>query len=541
MVLAEYDLAHEARRLNTVAASLARQAADAAATPEKPRFVAGSMGPTTKTISVTGGITFEELADNYHVQAAGLIEGGVDMLLLETGQDTLNIKAGLEGIDRAFAELEREAPVAVQGTVEPMGTLLAGQDVEALYISLAHRDLLWIGVNCATGPQFMTDHVRTLAGISRFPVASVPNAGMPDEDGRYNESPEAMAETLGRFVSAGWVNVIGGCCGTVNGHIELLARLAEGKTPRPLVESAETRVSGIEALLVDDQVRPAIVGERTNVLGSRRFRRLINDGAFEEAAEIGRRQARNGAHVLDVCLQDPDRDEAADVAMFLDLVTKKVKTPIMVDSTDSNVIELALKRLQGKSIINSVNLEDGEARFQAVAPLARRYGAALVVGCIDDDKEQAQAVTRERKLEVALRSAKLLTEKYGIPEEDLIFDPLVFPVGTGDVNYIGSGAETVEGVRLLKEALPRAKTILGISNVSFGLPCRHLINDVFLLLAVEAGADSAIMDPTTTFLADLFAIDRQARPYQLAEDMLLGRDEYCAAFLRAYRKGELAA
>ena len=496
MVLAEYDLAHEARRLNTVAASLARQAADAASTPEKPRFVAGSMGPTTKTISVTGGITFDELADSYHVQAAGLIEGGVDLLLLETGQDTLNIKAGLEGIDRAFAELGREAPVAVQGTVEPMGTLLAGQDVEALYISLAHRDLLWIGVNCATGPQFMTDHVRTLAGISRFPVAAVPNAGMPDEDGRYNESPEAMAETLGRFVNAGWVNVIGGCCGTVNGHIELLARLAEGKTPRALVESAETRVSGIEALLVDDEVRPAIVGERTNVLGSRRFRRLINDGAFEEAAEIGRRQARNGAHVLDVCLQDPDRDEAADVAMFLDLVTKKVKTPIMVDSTDSAVIELALKRLQGKSIINSVNLEDGEARFQAVAPLARRYGAALVVGCIDDDKEQAQAVTRERKVEVALRSAKLLTEKYGIPEEDLIFDPLVFPVGTGDVNYIGSGAETVEGVRLVKEALPRAKTILGISNVSFGLPVagREVLNSVFLYHCVQAGLDMAIVN-----------------------------------------------
>ena len=540
VVLAEYDLAHEARRLNTVAASLARQAADAASTPEKPRFVAGSMGPTTKTISVTGGITFDELADSYHVQAAGLIEGGVDLLLLETGQDTLNIKAGLEGIDRAFAELGREAPVAVQGTVEPMGTLLAGQDVEALYISLAHRDLLWIGVNCATGPQFMTDHVRTLAGISRFPVASVPNAGMPDEDGRYNESPEAMAETLGRFVSAGWVNVIGGCCGTVNGHIELLARLAEGKTPRPLLESTETRVSGIEALLVDDEVRPAIVGERTNVLGSRRFRRLINDGAFEEAAEIGRRQARNGAHVLDVCLQDPDRDEATDVAMFLDLVTKKVKTPIMVDSTDSNVIELALKRLQGKSIINSVNLEDGEARFQAVAPLARRYGAALVVGCIDDDKEQAQAVTRERKVEVALRSAKLLTEKYGIPEEDLIFDPLVFPVGTGDVNYIGSGAETVEGVRLVKEALPRAKTILGISNVSFGLPVagREVLNSVFLYHCVQAGLDMAIVNSEA--MMRYASIPEEER--KLSEDLIWYRGEDpVAAFAAHFRDKAPAA
>ncbi|MEC8959639.1 MAG: homocysteine S-methyltransferase family protein, partial [Chloroflexota bacterium] len=362
VVLAEYELAHEARRLNREAATLARRAADAASTPDKPRFVAGSMGPTTKTISVTGGINFEELAGDYHIQAAGLIEGGVDLLLLETSQDTLNVKSGLEGIDRAFAELGREVPVAVQGTVEPMGTLLAGQDVEAFYTSLAHRDLLWIGLNCATGPNFMTDHIRTLASLSKFPVACVPNAGMPDENGNYNETPEAMAETVGRFVESGWVNLVGGCCGTVPRHVELLASLASGKPVRSGIVSEETRVSGIETLLVDDEVRPAIVGERTNVLGSRRFRRLIAEDSFEEAAEIGRRQVRNGAHILDVCLQDPDRDEAADVSKFLDLVTKKVKAPFMIDSTDSAVIELALKKLQGKSIINSINLEDGEVR-----------------------------------------------------------------------------------------------------------------------------------------------------------------------------------
>ena len=535
IVLAEYDLAHEARRLNQVAAALARRVADDAATPDKPRFVAGSMGPTTKTISVTGGVTFEELADSYHTQAAGLIEGNCDVLLLETGQDTLNIKAGLEGIDRAFAELGREIPVAVQGTVEPMGTLLAGQDVESLYVSLAHRDLLWIGINCATGPAFMTDHIRTLASISRFPVSCVPNAGMPDEDGKYNETPEAMAETLGRFADSGWVNLVGGCCGTVNGHIHLLGETVEGKAPRQIVDSSETRVSGIDALLIDDQLRPAVVGERTNVLGSRRFRRLINEGKFEEAAEIGRRQARNGAHVLDVCLQDPDRDEASDITEFLDLVTKKVKTPIMVDSTDPAVIELSLKRLQGKAIINSVNLEDGEERFQAVVPLARRYGAALVVGCIDDDKEQAQAITRQRKLEVALRSARLLTEKYGVPEEDLIFDPLVFPVGTGDVNYIGSGAETVEGVRLIKEALPRAKTILGISNVSFGLPAagREVLNSVFLYHCVQAGLDMAIVNSEA--MMRYAAIPEEER--KLAEDLIwyTGEDPV-AAFAAHFRE-----
>ncbi len=540
IVLSEYDLAHEARRLNRVAAELARDMADAATTPEKPRFVAGSMGPTTKTISVTGGVTFDELVDNYQEQAAGLIEGGVDVLLLETGQDTLNIKAGLEGIDRALAELDREVPVAVQGTVEPMGTLLAGQDVEALYVSLAHRDLLWIGINCATGPAFMTDHIRTLASISRFPVACVPNAGMPDEDGKYNESPEAMAQTLGRFVDSGWVNLVGGCCGTENGHIHLLGETAMGKPPRPVVESAETRVSGIDALLIDEQLRPAVVGERTNVLGSRRFRRLINEGKFEEAAEIGRRQARNGAHILDVCLQDPDRDEAADVAEFLDLVSKKVKTPIMIDSTDPAVIELSLKRLQGKAIINSVNLEDGEERFQAVVPMARRYGAALVVGCIDDDKKQAQAITRERKLEVALRSAKLLSEKYGVPEEDLIFDPLVFPVGTGDANYIGSGAETVEGVRLIKEALPKCKTVLGISNVSFGLPVagREVLNSVFLYHCVQAGLDMAIVN--SELMMRYAAIPEDER--RLAEDLIWYRGEDpVAAFAAHFRDKPPAA
>lgn len=535
IVLAEYDLAHEARRLNQAAAALARRIAAEFSSPEKPRFVAGSMGPTTKSISVTGGVTFEELAASYHVQAAGLIEGGADVLLLETGQDTINIKAGLEGIDRAFAELGREIPVAVQGTVEPMGTLLAGQDVEALYVSLAHRDLLWIGINCATGPAFMTDHIRTLASISRFPVACIPNAGMPDENGKYNETPEAMAETLGRFVDSGWVNVIGGCCGTVDGHIHLLGEAAAGKAPRSYNPPRETRLSGIEALLVDDQVRPVVVGERTNVLGSRRFRRLINEAKFEEAAEVGRRQARNGAHVLDVCLQDPDRDEAEDVSQFLDLLTKKVKTPIMIDSTDSAVIELALTQLQGKAIINSINLEDGEERFQRVVPLARRYGAALVVGCIDDDKEQAQAITKERKLEVALRSAKLLTEKYGVPEEDLIFDPLVFPVGTGDVNYIGSGAETVEGVRLIKEALPRCKTVLGISNVSFGLPAagREVLNSVFLYHCVQAGLDMAIVN--SELMMRYAAIPEDER--QLAEDLIWYRGEDpVAAFAAHFRE-----
>ena len=536
IVLSEYNLAHEARRINEEGARLARGLADAASTPGKPRFVAGSMGPTTKSISVTGGVTFDDLAAAYQEQALGLVEGGVDVLLLETGQDTLNLKAGIEGIDRALAELELSVPVAVQGTIEAMGTLLAGQDAEALYTSLAHRDLLWMGFNCATGPKFMTDHVRTLASLSRFPVACVPNAGLPDESGKYNETPRMMADTLGRFVESGWLNLVGGCCGTGPEHIRLLDNLVAGKSPRALGRSGATRVSGIEALVIDEDVRPAVVGERTNVLGSRKFRRLISDGSFEEAAEVGRRQVRNGAHLLDVCLQDPDRDELADMRKFLDILTKKTKAPLMIDSTDNNVIEEALKRVQGKSIINSINLEDGEARFEAVVPLARRFGAALVVGCIDEDKAQAQAITRQRKLDIAKRSFQLLTEKYGVPPEDIIFDPLVFPVGTGDRNYIGSGAGTVEGVRLIKEALPNAKTILGISNVSFGLPTagREVLNSVFLYHCVRAGLDMAIVNSEMT--QRYASISEEER--QLAEDLIWYRTEDPVAAFVAHFRGK---
>ena len=540
IVLDEYDLGHDARRINREASALARKLADDASTPDRPRFVAGAMGPTTKTISVTGGVTFEQLAEAFQEQAEGLMEGGADILLLETSQDTLNVKAGLEGIDRAFAKLGRELPVAVQGTVEPMGTLLAGQDAEAFYTSLAHRDLLWVGFNCATGPEFMTDHIRTLASLSRFPVACVPNAGLPDEYGAYNETPEMMAETIGRFIGSGWVNIVGGCCGTGPAHIRLLAETASGKLSRATVAPEGTRVSGIEALLIDDDLRPAVVGERTNVLGSRRFRRLINSGEFEEAAEVGRRQIRNGAHVLDVCLQDPDRDETSDVNAFLDILTKKVKAPIMIDSTDAKVIEEALKKLQGKSIINSINLEDGEERFQAVVPLAKRYGAALVTGCIDDDKEQAQAITRQRKLEVALRSYDLLTNKYGVEPEDIMFDPLVFPAGTGDENYIGSAAETIEGVRLIKEAMPRTKTVLGISNVSFGLPPagREVLNSVFLYHCVQAGLDMAIVN--SELMQRYTSIPEEER--KLAEDLIWYRGEDpVAAFAAHFRDKAPAA
>ncbi|OGR82994.1 MAG: hypothetical protein A3J74_11195 [Elusimicrobia bacterium RIFCSPHIGHO2_02_FULL_57_9] len=377
-----------------------------------------------------------------------------------------------------------------------MGTMLGGQTAEALCDSVAHFDLLALGLNCATGPDFMTDHLRTVAELSPFLTACYPNAGLPDENGHYNETPEMVAKKLERFCAEGWVNILGGCCGTTAEHVRLISKMAAGRKPRRPAQPGRSSVSGLESFTIENDRRPVLVGERANVIGSRLFKELIVKGGYEEASEIGRRQVRNGAHILDVCLANPDREEKEDMIHFLDFLTKKVKAPLMIDSTDAAVMEEALKRTPGKSIINSINLEDGEERFQKVLPLIRKYGAAVVVGTIDEDKEQGMGVTRQRKLAIALRSYELLTKKYGLRPENLIFDPLVFPAGTGDKNYWGSAVETIEGIRLIKEALPLCKTILGISNVSFGLPAagREVLNAVFLHHCVEAGLDLAIVN-----------------------------------------------
>jgi len=535
IVLAEFGLQDKTLDINRAAARLAKEVAQRYSTPDKPRFVCGSMGPTTKTISVTGGVTFDQMREAYAEQAEGLMLGGVDLLILETAQDTLNIKAGVIGIHEAFRKLGLSVPLIISGTIETMGTTLAGQGIEALYVSLAHNDLLAIGLNCATGPDFMTDHIRSLSQISRFPVLCMPNAGLPDEEGRYNETPEMIAAKLERFVDQGWVNTLGGCCGTTPEHLRLLAQMLGGKKPRVTQPPRRSVVAGLEALTIEEDKRPVLVGERTNVIGSRKFKELIISGAFEEGTEIGRRQVRGGAQVVDVCLADPDRDELADMTRFLDILVKKIKAPLMIDSTDARVIEESLKRSQGKAIINSINLEDGEERFEKVVPLVRKYGAAVVVGCIDEDPVQGMAVTRKRKVEVAKRSYDLLTRKYGVPAEDLIFDPLVFPLGTGDQNYIGAGEETIEGVRLIKETFPECKTILGISNVSFGLPPagREVLNSVFLYHCVKAGLDMAIVNSEK--LERYASIPEEER--RLSEDLIYWRGEDpVAAFAAHFRQ-----
>ncbi len=497
VTLAEFGLQERCYEINRKAAELAREAAAEYERNGRPRFVAGSMGPTTKAITVTGGVTFAQLRDGYYEQARGLIDGGADLLLVETCQDTRNIKAALLAIRRLTGEMGRRIPVIVSGTIEPMGTMLAGQTADAFVVSLQHADLLAMGLNCATGPEFMTDHIRTIHELAPTRVSCYPNAGLPDEEGRYLETPDSLAAQLERFADHGWLNIVGGCCGTTPAHIRAIAQMAEGKRPRAMRPAAH-RVffSGIETVEADDSTRPLLVGERTNVIGSRLFRQLIAEEKWEEATEIARRQVRAGAHIIDVCLQSSDRDELADIPPFYELLIRKIKASLMIDTTDPRAVELALTYCQGRSIINSVNLEDGEEKFERVAPLARAYGAALVVGTIDEDPVQAQAFTRERKLAVAQRSVELLVNKYGMRPEDLIIDPLVFPVATGDENYIGGAVETIEGVRLVKANIPHVRTILGVSNVSFGLPpaAREVVNSVFLYYTTKAGLDLAIVN-----------------------------------------------
>src|SRR5215813_6159189 len=535
LVLAEYGLAEKAFEINKRAAELAREAAARFSTSARPRFAAGSLGPTTRSVTVTGGVTFEALIEHFRVQASGLVAGGADVLMLETTQDTRNLKAGLIGVEQAFTEIGWRVPILVSATIEPMGTMLAGQAIDAFYTSVMHAPLLSVGMNCATGPDFMTDHIRTLSGLAKTLVSCYPNAGLPDADGNYAETPEKLARSLTRFMEEGWVNIIGGCCGTTPPHIAALAKAAEGRRPRRPAIHSKTLVSGIEMLEVDVDNRPVLIGERTNVLGSRKFKRLVAEGQFEASAEIARAQVKGGAQVIDVCLQDPDRDEAADAGKFLERATKMVKVPLMLDSTDAKVLELGLKWSQGKSVINSVNLEDGEERFRLVVPLAQRYGAALVVGTIDEDPVHGMGVTRQRKLEIARRSYTLLTEKYGIAPEDILFDPLVFPCGTGDEKYVGSAVETIEGVRAIKAEFPEAKTVLGISNVSFGLPeaGREVLNSVFLYHCVKAGLDLAIVNSEKIVRYPSIP-DEEKR---LAEDLLYNRGaDPVAAFAEHFKK-----
>ncbi|MDP8238919.1 MAG: homocysteine S-methyltransferase family protein [Candidatus Hatepunaea meridiana] len=535
IVLEEYGLARRTPEIARLAAEIAKKSIDKYAQ-GRHVYILGSMGPGTKSITVTGGVTFNEIVDVYKEYASGLLEGGVDLLLLETVQDTLNLKAALIGVGLAQKELDRDAPVAVSVTIEKGGTMLAGQNIEALYHTLSGFNLFSLGLNCATGPARMTDHLRTLARLSRFSVSLWPNAGMPDEDGIYSESPQAFGDIIGRFAREGYLNLTGGCCGTTPEHIRHIRNAVVGVQPRRLVGNGHfPALAGAEAMVVETDNRPVFVGERTNTIGSRKFKRLIAWEKWNEAAEIGRMQVRKGAMVIDLCTADPDRDEVSDYINVLRPLLRKVRVPVMLDTTDPEVVEAAFKSIGGKPAVNSVNLEDGGARLRKIAALAKEYGASLICGLIDDDPEAGMAVTLERKLEIAAKIYRILKGEFSIPDQDIVLDPLVFPAGTGDSNYFGAGRFTIEAITRIKELYPDCITILGISNVSFGLPIagREVVNSVFLYECSKAGLDMAIVN--TQRLKRYPSISDEE--IKLAEDILFkGDPEAITAFTQHFRE-----
>jgi 5-methyltetrahydrofolate--homocysteine methyltransferase len=537
IVMSEYGLQDRTLEINRRAAELARQSIEKFASHRR-AYVAGSMGPTNKSISITGGITFDEILRSYRTQAEGLILGGVDYLLLETQQDTVTVKAALLGIDEAMKRAGRTVPLAVSVTIETNGTMLAGQNIEALYYTLASRDLLYLGMNCATGPAQMTDHLRTLAGLAHVPVSCVPNAGLPNTEGRYDEGPEVFRDIFERFCAEGFVNLIGGCCGTGPDHVRAMRTVADHHVPRkPKAKAIRRALAGSEPLRIDEFIRPIFVGERTNVIGSRKFKRLMEEEKFELAAEVGREQVVKGAHVVDVCTANPDRDEMRDFPAVLKPLLRKVRVPIMIDTTDARVVELALQQIGGKAAINSINFEDGEKRLELVCPLARKYDASVVFGLIDEDKLAGMAVTLERKLAIADRAYKTLTERWGFDPGEIIFDPLTFPAGTGDPSYLGAATATRDSIRIIRERYPETCTILGISNVSFGLPTagREALNSVFLYDCIQAGLDMAIVN--TAGLKRYGTLSDTE--IKLCEDVLYkGTPDTVAAFAAFYREAK---
>jgi 5-methyltetrahydrofolate--homocysteine methyltransferase len=501
--LDEYDLGEKTIEINRAAARLAREACDAIETPEWPRFVAGSMGPTGMLVSSSdpslSKITFEQLADLYGEQARALVEGGVDILLLETMQDLLELKAAVAGITREFARGLRRVPIQAQPTLITEGRMLLGTDIRAITATLDALPIDVIGLNCSTGPSQMRDAVRYLAERSRCFVSVIPNAGLPlmgpKGETIYPESPDELARELAEFVRDFRVNAIGGCCGTTPEHISALRAAvgnAVGRMPQPHADDQEA-ASAMTAVALEQQPRPLIVGERINSQGSRKIKRLLLENDYDEIMLVAREQVENGAHILDVCCALTERvDEDVQMRELVRRLAQSVEAPLMIDSTEPRVMQVALENYPGRAIINSVNLEAGRAKIDVVLPLAIEHGAAVVALTID---ETGMAKTAQRKLEVARRIHDICVGEYGLPDGALIFDDLTFTLATGDPEFANSAVETIDGIRLIKRELPGVLTSLGVSNVSFGLkpPARAALNSVFLHHCVEAGLDAALV------------------------------------------------
>jgi 5-methyltetrahydrofolate--homocysteine methyltransferase len=530
---ADYGLEDLCYELNVAAAELAREAADEVATADRPRFVAGSLGPTSKTASISPdvndpgarNITFEDLVAAYHEEALGLVDGGADILLIETIFDTLNAKAAIFAVERLFDEHGRRWPVIVSGTItDASGRTLSGQITEAFWNSVRHVRPLAIGLNCALGAEDLRPYVAELSRVADSFVSAHPNAGLPNAFGEYDETPDHMAEVLGEFATSGLVNIVGGCCGTTAHHIEAIADAAKGVAPRvvPTIEPA-MRLSGLEPVTITEESLFVNVGERTNITGSARFRKLIKDGDYDTALSVAAQQVESGAQVIDVNMDEGMIDGVAAMDRFLKLIASEPdisRVPLMVDSSKWEVIEAGLKCVQGKAIVNSISMKEGEEAFIEHALLCRRYGAAAVVMAFDED---GQADSLERRTQVCARAYRILTEQVGFPAEDIIFDPNVFAVATGIEEHATYGRDFIEAARWIKQNLPGALVSGGISNVSFSFrgnnPVREAIHAVFLYHAIEAGLDMGIVNAGALVVYD--QVDAELR--ERIEDVVLNQ------------------
>ena len=507
----EFDLPDElVQEINAAAVACARKATDevTARDPSRPRFVAGSIGPTAKQMSISTdvedaafrGATFDQMVDSYYGQVKALVEAGVDVLLPETVIDTLNLKSCLFAISKYFEEAGARVPVMVSGTFNEGGvTFVSSQMVEAFWNSISHFPLTSVGMNCALGPELMRPHVEELARVSTAYVSCHPNAGLPNEMGQYDLSPEGMAAIVGEFIKEGWVNIVGGCCGTTPAHISAIAEVAQGATPhRPTKVASLTRLSGTHPLTMRADANFMMVGERTNVTGSRKFARLIREDKFEEAVEVARQQVRNGASVIDINMDDALLDGEAAMTRYLNLIAGEADintVPVMIDSSKWTVIEAGLRCLQGKGIVNSISLKDGEEEFLHRARLVRWYGAAAVVMAFD---EQGQATEIDEKVRICKRAYDLLIEKVGFAPEDIIFDPNILTVATGISEHDNYAINFIEATRQIKALCPGAKVSGGVSNISFSYRgndvVREAMHSAFLYHAIEAGLDMGIVN-----------------------------------------------
>jgi 5-methyltetrahydrofolate--homocysteine methyltransferase len=506
----DYDMPEIAYEMNVAAAQCARRAADyyTNLNPKKPRFVAGAMGPTNKTASLSPdvnnpgyrAITFDELVAAYYEQAKGLIEGGIDLFLIETVFDTLNCKAALFAVDKLCDEIGEKYPIMVSGTItDASGRTLSGQTAEAFWISVSHADLFSVGLNCALGATEMRPHVEALSNMANCYISAYPNAGLPNEFGEYDQGGEEMGGYIQDFAESGFVNIIGGCCGTSPEHIQAMAEVVAGVTPRKKKTGSNySNYSGLEPLIVRENFNFINVGERTNVTGSRKFARLIKNGNYEEALSVARHQVEGGAQVIDVNMDEGLLDSKEAMVTFLNLIAAEPdisRLPIMIDSSKWEVIEAGLKCVQGKSIVNSISLKEGEEAFIHHAKLVKRYGAAMIVMAFD---EEGQADTTERKVEICHRAYKILTEQVGIPPQDIIFDPNIFAIGTGIEEHADYGIYFIDACKQIKELMPLVKISGGVSNISFSFRgnnvIREAIHSVFLYHATRAGMDMGIVN-----------------------------------------------